>query len=212
MPASTSTKTVKSIKPVRASPGKRVTPLTGDAFGPPPLLEGEDPAAYDALLKGVRESVEPEGFIEDMWVRDVVVITWDILRARHIKASIINLARPIALSEMLEPQLRYDTKKLVNRWGADDASARKEVLQLLASTGRNLDDVNARAFALRLDVMERLDRIIAQAEARRNQTLREIERRRDTLARRLRERVSAIQDGEFKVVADGALAGPEHAP
>ena len=212
MPASKSTKPVKPFKLVRTAAGKGAARVTGDAFGPPPLLEGEDPAAYESLLKGVLESVEPEGFIEDMWVRDVVDITWDILRVRRIKARIVNAARATALSEMLEPQLRYEPNKPIDRWRAGDAAARKEVLQRLGSIGRNLDDVTARAFALKLQQMEQIDRLIAQAEARRNQALREIERRRDTLARRLRDRVCVIQDGEFREIADGSMAGPEPAP
>ena len=212
MPASTSTKPVKPTKPVPAAPGKGLALVTRDAFGPPPLLEGEDPAAYEALLKGVRESVAPEGLIEDLWVRDVVDITWDILRVRRIKAMLVNAARVTALNSMIDPEDLFTTNKLVESWERGDPTALKEVPRQLAKIGLSMDDVNARAFALKLEQMERLDRIMAQAEARRNQTLREIERRRETLARRLRDRVCVIQDGEFREIADGSMAGPEPAP
>jgi hypothetical protein len=41
-------------------------------FGPPPLIEGEDSAAYDELLARVSTAVKPADILEDIWVRDFV--------------------------------------------------------------------------------------------------------------------------------------------
>lgn len=180
--------------------------LSDAFFGPPPLLGGEDNAAYAALLKQVRDGVAPDGVIEDIWVRDVVDITWEILRQRRFKTLTINAAYATALRSLIEPRLSYEDKKsLADRWEARDAAARKDVARHLARFDLSVDDVNARACVLKLDVIERLDRMIAQAEARRNLVLREVERRRDALARRLRDSVADVQDAEFTEVGDRRL-------
>jgi len=38
-------------------------------FGPPPLLEGEDTAAYDELLVQISGAVKPADILEEIWVR-----------------------------------------------------------------------------------------------------------------------------------------------
>jgi hypothetical protein len=52
-----------------------------------------------------------------------------------------------------------------------------------------------------LDAVERIDRMIMNAEARRNAALREIERRRASVAEALRRATDGIVDAEFKEVA-----------
>ena len=41
-------------------------------FGPPPLLEGEDTAAYDDLLVRISGAVKPADIFEEIWIRDIV--------------------------------------------------------------------------------------------------------------------------------------------
>ena len=41
-------------------------------LGPPPLIEGEDAAAYGELLNRISAAVKPEDILEEIWVRDVV--------------------------------------------------------------------------------------------------------------------------------------------
>jgi hypothetical protein len=38
-----------------------------DIFGPPPLIEGEDAAAYDELLVRISAAVKPADILEDIW-------------------------------------------------------------------------------------------------------------------------------------------------
>ena len=59
--------------------------LSLSMFGPPPLLEGEDAAAYDELLARVSAAANPSDVIHEIWVRDVVDLTWEILRWRRLK-------------------------------------------------------------------------------------------------------------------------------
>ncbi len=58
-------------------------------FGPPALIDGEDPAAYDELLARVSGAVKPSDILEEIWVRDVVDLVWGALRLRRLKADLI---------------------------------------------------------------------------------------------------------------------------
>jgi hypothetical protein len=71
---------------------------------------------------------------------------------------------------------------------------------LLNGDGVSMDDFRAKALVEQLDFIERIDRLTAIAESRRNASLREIHRHRVFLAETLRARVQEIEDGEFKVI------------
>ena len=43
-------------------------------FGPPPVLDGEDPAAYDELFGRVSAAVKPIDVIDEMLIDDVVLL------------------------------------------------------------------------------------------------------------------------------------------
>lgn len=53
-------------------------------YGPPPLLDGENAAGYDALLAAVSGEVKPQDIFEELWVRDIVDLTWQVLRLRRL--------------------------------------------------------------------------------------------------------------------------------
>jgi hypothetical protein len=56
------------------------TPSSGDVdfFGPAPLIPGEDPEAYKALQTRVAAAVAPKDVLEEIWVRDVVDLVWEL--------------------------------------------------------------------------------------------------------------------------------------
>ena len=67
---------------------------------------------------------------------------------------------------------------------------------VLASAGLSSEAVTAQTLALKIDIVERIDRMMATAEARRNSVLREIERHRASFARTLRRAVQDVEDAE----------------
>src|SRR5262249_11149110 len=67
-------------------------------FGPPPLLAGEDAAGYDELLAGISFAVKPSDVIEEIWVRDIVDLTWEIFRCRRIKTKVLAKEGPSVTS------------------------------------------------------------------------------------------------------------------
>jgi dephospho-CoA kinase len=116
-----------------------------------------------------------------------------------------NRDAPAGLSKLLTPVATWATvERLVQGWARGDFNDRMEVVALLHKAGLDEDAIAAQTLAVDIDVFERLDRLIAQAEARRNAVLREIDRRRETVARRLREVAQMIEDAEFTEV-DPAL-------
>jgi hypothetical protein len=106
-------------------------------FGPPPLLEGEDEAAYDELFGRVCAAVKPADVIDEMLIVDIVSSELEVLRWRRWKLSRMRERGLEALRQFLCEEL--DDKHYRKRF-ADDLT---EVLQ-----GRvGLPDDQARSLA-----------------------------------------------------------------
>jgi len=71
---------------------------------------------------------------------------------------------------------------------------------LLASADLTMDAVMAETLALELDKVERIDRMIMSAEARRNAVLREVDRHRASVAQALRQTPN-VEDAQVKEVS-----------
>jgi hypothetical protein len=248
-------------KSVTSDPAPRWT-----LFGGPPLLDGEDAAAYDELLARICGAVRPLNIIDEMFIWDVVSLEWEVLRWRRLKSSWIQVSGLKALEVFLREKLDYD---LYSEYLADDlaeilqdnlpqdqakdaqtlarecaqneagavdkvnevlagirldlddilagARARKAtelvqeyarcepsvitlVHELLSGAGVRMDTFMADAVAEKLDDIERIDRLAAIAEGRRNASLNEIDRRRAVLGETLRRSVQEIEEGEFEVI------------
>lgn len=174
-------------------------------LGPPPLIEGEDASAYEGLRRRIRHSVAPQDVIEELWVRDVIDLLWETLRLRRLKAKLMHVADREAISRVLSPLVERDEGVALQRgWNAREKATVKRVERRLAAAGLDREAVHAKTLQLNIKVFERIDHMIMQCEARRNMVLREIDRHRDALARRLREATATIEDAEFVEVVDVA--------
>lgn len=170
-------------------------------FGPPPLLDGEDPVAYDELLARVSGAVKPTEALEEIWVRDVVDLAWETLRLRRIKASLFNANASRGLQELLENFMDpSEAEDLAIKWAVKDRATIKKVDKCLASYGLTMDAVMAETLLLKIDDVERIDRMIMGAEARRNSALREFERHRASFARSLRQASDEIIDAQSDLI------------
>ena len=56
-------------------------------FGPPPLLEGEDTAAYDEFLVRISGAVKPTDIFEEIWIREIVEPRLGAFRLRRLKSA-----------------------------------------------------------------------------------------------------------------------------
>jgi hypothetical protein len=93
-------------------------------------------------------------------------------------------------------------KKVVQEYVRRERDAVTLVNEFLTDAGMSMDSFITKALGDRIDKIERIDRLTAIAETRRNAALREIERRRAVLGETLRRSVREIEDNEF---ADGEL-------
>jgi hypothetical protein len=75
----------------------------------------------------------------------------------------------MGLEQILKPLVGFlQEKDLAEAWAARDPSAIKRVDKLLALAGLTMDAVMAQTLSSNLDDIERIDRMIATAEVRRN--------------------------------------------
>lgn len=145
-------------------------------FGSPPLLPGEDTDAYEQLLTLVAETVKASDVLEMIWVRDFVDLEWEIRRLRRIKANLLRIAAPPAAA--FEP--------------------------MLASHVADIDAHLALAVSEKISPLERIDRIIALMEIRRNRALAQAQNHQE--AKKLTRMIAdqSVVDADFHEVDEGA--------
>jgi hypothetical protein len=180
-----------------------------------PLIPGEAEADYVGVAARIISVAQPRDAIEEFLTRDVIELTWDILRLRRMKAGLLRAAagkgvRRI-LSRIKDVDHDYDERRNADRYAQDWArgivSVRRGFAGMLKRAGLTMDDVIAEAFAKEIDSFERFDRMLASAEVRRNNALREIDRHRSALGAAVRQVVDEVEDAEFRNVESGELIG-----
>jgi hypothetical protein len=115
------------------------------------------------------------------------------------------------LSKIEDVDHDYDKRRNADLYAQDWArgivSVRREFAGMLKKAGLTMDDVMAEALATEIDSFERFDRMLASAEARRNNALREIDGHRSALGAAVRHVVDEVEDAEFRNVETGELIG-----
>jgi hypothetical protein len=144
----------------------------GSLFVQRPLIQGESEEEYDDLLARVTAAVRPTDVIEAMWVKDIVDLVWESQRLRRLKASLLMVARKEALLRLLKVDEGFVSftmgdshSTLADRWLAGDKAAGKKLDGLLAERGLTLDSIMAQALSDQLRQVERIDHMIASADA-----------------------------------------------
>jgi hypothetical protein len=201
---------MQSIRPIHPS-AARETLNRVVSIVPVPLLPGEKEADYASLAARVVGAARPDDAIEELLVRDVIDLTWEVFRLRRTKVGMLNASMSDGVEDVLDGLGHGGyTKQLGQSWRAGDKQARKEVEVTLNRAGLTIDEVTAKTIESKLDSFERLDRMLASAEARRNNTFREIDRHRNVLGAAARRSVEEIEDAEFRdVEASDATAGAQ---
>ena len=94
-----------SSPPAATSATDRTEVRHRDWAGEPGLLLGEDAQGYEELLAQVRRALMPHDVMEEMWIRDVVDLAWDIFRLRRLKANLLRIRADSALREAIRPMV-----------------------------------------------------------------------------------------------------------
>jgi len=106
----------------------------------------------------------------------------------------------LTMDGILRGARAHKAKELVQEYVRREPDAVTLVHELLSGAGVSMDALVADALAKKLDYIERIDRLTTIAESRRNDSLREIDRRRAVLGETLRRSVQEVEDGEFEVI------------
>ena len=174
-------------------------------FGPPALLPAESPADYWRLYSLLQADLAPADVIEKIWLRDLVDLQWEVRRWRRLNNALLSSSKHDGLDKILTSLQPYDSsqRELERSWMRRDPAAVAEVSRLLDLAGLTEDAITAQTFAVKLDEIERIDRMTFQAERRRDLAIQQIERRREDFAARARAAMKRageekIEDVEFK--------------
>ena len=197
------------LKPIHflAAPLPLLDRVAGIA--PAPLLPGEQEAEYATHVARIVAAAQPRDAIEDLLTRDVIDLSWEVLRLRRLKAGLLRGAISSSIYQVM-CRLGYEDEyawKLTANWAAERKAAQKKVAGALQKAQLTMEDVMAETLEGKIDSFERFDRLLASSEARRNNALREIERHRAALGAAVRQAVDEIQDAEFRDVDTGEVGG-----
>jgi hypothetical protein len=202
----------------RASGSSTKTISRLDLFGPPPLLEGEDEAAYDETIARMSSAVGPTDFLEEIWVRDLADLTWNIMRLRRIQSAFLadrvwdDVNEEASSLAEADPELMEGTKEQkeeMNRlldsdselsWEArmakyPRANEKFQKLWEAAKSTLDVDVIQAKIIVRELNTIERIEHLIMAARQRFDAVVREIDR----------HRIMQIQLSSVQVVEDANL-------
>jgi hypothetical protein len=187
----------KNSKRASASMSKGQSPTK--LFGPPPLLEGEDAAAYKEILARISSAVGPTDFLGEILIRDAADVAWNIFRLRRILAAYLsaqvwevvnNKASSLAHAEAkllpLEGTEKEEMDKLRDSnsdlsWDAltklyPHAYEKYQELWDSAKATLDMSEIQANVMVSNLDTIERFEHLIATEEQRFDSNMRELDR------------------------------------
>jgi hypothetical protein len=123
------------------------------AIAPAPLLPGEKETDYAEVALRIVRAAKPRDAIEEFLIRDVVDLTWEILRLRRVKAGILTASAGDGVNWVLagvgHPYKERDT--LCHGWLAGDKRARTKVEAILTKAGMTIDEVTAKTLQSNLN-------------------------------------------------------------
>jgi Mg/Co/Ni transporter MgtE len=173
----------------------------------PALLVTESKADFYRLRDAFNEDIKPRGPIERMYVSEMAIIAWEIVRLRRFKSAVINeriqKALRIIILHLLPKDMEYgerlqDARDLVQNRFSDQAS-RRRVSELLKENNRDESEAEVQAIRESLAELEQIDRLLASLASRLNKALHQIFEYRKDFGRRLRDASNRII--EAKVLA-----------
>jgi hypothetical protein len=162
-----------------------------------PVLITESADEFVELRRALNNEIQPKGVIEQGWVDDLAAVMWDIMRLLRFKAEILNGAFYEALIKILEQVWSDDFEDYLSRkraiedlawqWLGNDSDARAKVSELLGQHQLDETAVEAQAFRMRAEDLDKLDFMLSRAELRREKLLTAIAAFRQGLGKLVRQ-------------------------
>ena len=131
---------------VSPSPGDALSRIVGIA--PAPVLPGENQSLYDQMARRIVKEAKPRDSIEEFLVRNVLDLTWEVFRARRLKAGVLRASVSSGVRMVLDaighgPSDAFGyNRELGERWAAGNKSARREVDGALRRARLTIDDMH----------------------------------------------------------------------
>lgn len=172
-----------------------------------PILDGEDEQDFANFQMSCIHAIQPANAIEEVWVMDFINYTWEALRLRRMKVALIHSNRQKAVQDLLEshsPGFNPTITATAEAWAKGNKKSVKHVDEFLKSHGLDDGAIVANALQLCIQNFERLDKLIASYDFRRDKAIRELEQRRELLSRRARELAENVQDAEYVDLSGGS--------
>ena len=168
-------------------------------IAPAPLLPGEDRTEYAKFTAQFLAAAKPRDFIEEILARDAIDLSWEILRLRRLKGGLLRIAcsdgvRAVAGRLEPKPSFSRPVYDIGAKWMSGDSATHNNFQKLLKKADLGMEEVMAEALSSKIDTFEWFDRMLASAEARRNNALREIDRHRLALGAAVRQVVDEVED------------------
>jgi hypothetical protein len=194
----------------KSSQLQRVSKL--DRFlGDAPLVGDETQEQYDAFRAAILSRVSEPDIINELYLKDVVDLTWQICRERRIRDDVVLIYQQQVVQRLLKtthsnPEKPYEEQDYVypilgagpdaQLW-LGDLAARKRIDAKLERRGYSRRKVIAFAFLEGRIEIDAFENRIASYELRRMAAIREIGRRNEEAAEQLK-RATYMIEGEFR--------------
>jgi len=177
-------------------------------FGRPPLVPGEQTAAYEALQAAFSAALRPRDVLEQAWVRETGDLIWERLRLRRHKAALMTACADEGMQRLLKGLgVRGDFYDLARRWAARDLAAVGQVEAVLNTAGLGIEHVMAQTLRHIIGEFAQVERMIAANTARQAAILREIDFYRTHFGAEVRRVVQEVeQHAEQAAETDAAFA------
>lgn len=175
------------------SPGDAVPGSNDRSEVNQPLVTASEtcsPPPADDVDRQIVKYLGPSDPIEALWVRDICRLVGEASRLHGWRTLIIEQARAAAVQQLIRPMLEIESRdpggggqmtnvtSLSLGWVAGREASLERVDRLLNDRGLTQDCVAAKAFQLTLSDVERINRLIAAADCRRDALLAALARRR----------------------------------
>lgn len=174
-----------------------------EIFGNPPVLSVEDRQAYDRLIAQLALEWKPRNITEWMFVRDIADISWEIFRHRRAIANTFAVSFKKALERVFYNELDGDYRQaeyLACAW-FEGPQKQQEVKSELAKYGLSPEVIVAECHSIKGDLLDKLHRLLALAEARRTAITRNFNEYR---AMSLLSEKPVVDSEEIALVPDSA--------
>lgn len=188
-----------------------------------PLIMTESEIEFDRISAALEQLIRPDDFIERIYVTDMVHYYWEILRLRRCKAQIINANFHSVITENVNDRAQSESIDLDSCKSRDDVQItateiskpvfmgeeeNKLALQTIDELGLDAAAVEAHAVRKSFADLERLERLLATLEARRDKALRRIAEYRAGLSQILRECSDRIIEGKIIPLKGASIKKP----